>query len=158
MELVDVYRVETESGAGPYIGAHVPINSGVDVFSHEYDARHPSPYTDRPLMQGPPTEDKQELTEWAQYFGKGMYSDEEYTGVMPTIDIVDGERCGFWSLSQLKDWFDHSGNRANLEGLEHGITHYKVPADQLRYGVRQVVFAKASAKFHARLSFEGVLA
>jgi len=159
VELVDVYRVETESGAGPYIGAHVLINSGVGILSHEYDRRHPNPYGDLTIMQGPPTEDKQFLREWENYFAKDEYTNEEWAGVMPAIGIVDTvERCGFWSLEQLKTWFDHPRNRAKLEERGHGITHYKVPADQIRYGVRQAVFTKDSAIYQNRLSFEGVLA
>lgn len=159
MELVDVYRVETESGAGPYIGAHVKVECGVSILSHEYEKRHPNPHGDLPLMQGPPTEDKQYLREWESYFADYADPDEDWTGAMPTIGIVDTvERCGFWSLAQLKAWFDYPGNRGNLEERGHGITHYKVPADKIRYGVRQAVFTKDSAVYHARLSFEGVLA
>lgn len=153
MELIDVYRVETETGAGPYIGAHVSLTHGsmLDVW-----ANHPGPDDDKALMQGPPTYDQVDTTDWDAYNDEPGWDEE--AGQHPTIGIRRDEGCGFWSLAQLRQWFDVANNLSILDKAGHGITHYRVPANELRYGVRQIVFTKSEAVKVGRIGILEALA
>lgn len=156
MELINVYRVETETGAGPYIGAHVSLTHGIGSLPSEVWKNHPGPDTDMALMQGPPTEEQVDTADWDAYNGEPSWYSEE--GQHPTIGIRHDERCGFWSLAQLRQWFDIENNLDVLDRAGHSISVYKVPADKIRYGVRQVVFNYSVARFVERFEFSGMVA
>lgn len=131
MELVDVFRVETEDQKGPYIEAHVSLSHG---FGGTMWERHPAPHNDPIALLGPPTEaDVWEKHEWRWY---------DQNGEHPMLGIAEDEYCGFHSITQLRNWFDIDNNFKALHRRGHGIARYLVPANKVRYGVSQVVFQR----------------
>lgn len=132
MELVDVFRVETQDRKGPYMGGYVSLSHGESVTEWE---NHPAPYSDPIATLGPPSLEDLEKYEWHGY---------ERFGRFPMLDIHEGEHCGFHSLRQMLTWFDIEDNLRTLDKAGHGLSHYRVRADEVRYGEFQVVFKRDS--------------
>ena len=116
---MQVHRVETRSGDGPYRGDSYESVKDV-VYHHNYDGRemHPSPWTD------------------------GCYpacSDSDY---LQSQEFV----CGFISEQQLRRWFA-SDERAGLS--RHNFVHavYDVDPQYIAEGDFQIMFRKTMARF-----------
>lgn len=123
---MEVLRVETRAGRGPY------VRRGYGTQLHDMADAHTDWYSDCEAHPSP-SEDINPET------GEPLFEEDEWL----ESDEVDKYFCGFVSKEQGRAWF--KGWRSVLARNKMLVSVYEVDPEDVRVGVRQLVFRKDKA-------------